>query len=423
MTPLWGTFSAGAARRFGRGFVPAGGGGGAGGKLFAWGYNGYGQLGQSNTTNYSSPIQIGSGTTWSKLGSNYFQHNAIKTDGTMWAAGYNGYYNLGTGNTTQYTSPVQVGSDTDWSFVADLGTDAGDAPWLHAVKTNGSRWSAGYDGYGQCGYGSTTSYRTTLSQPYSDSPGWSMIAQGDFHTMGIKTNGTLWGWGRGYEGQIGNNGTSYYASPVQIGAGTNWSKVACGYMHTIAVKTDGTIWSWGDGGNGFGAVGQLGFNTSYTYSCYICTCSTGYPYYQCCGGYYGTCTNYYNYSSPVQIGSGTTWADVAAGAGHVLARKTDGTLWVWGYNSNGQLGVSNSTNYSSPVQVGAGTTWSKISGGYAHTLATKTDGTLWAWGYNGYGNLGTSNTTSYSSPVQVGSGTGWTEISAGGYSSFGISTT
>ena len=103
------------------------------------------------------------------------------------------------------------------------------------------------------------------------------------------------------------------------------------------------------------------------------------------------------YSSPKQIGALTTWSNITAGRNHTLATKTDGTLWSWGYNVYGPLGLGNITNYSSPKQVGSLTTWLKIAGGYAHTIATKTDGALWSWGYNNFGQLGLGNLTRCSS--------------------------
>ena len=98
----------------------------------------------------------------------------------------------------------------------------------------------------------------------------------------------------------------------------------------------------------------------------------------------------------------------------------DKPLWACGYNYYGQLGQQlgqgDITNYSLPVQVGTLTTWSQIAGGFRHTLATKTDGTLWAWGYNNYGQLGTGDSyINYSSPVQVGSLTTWSKIAGGRY--------
>ena len=172
----------------------------------------------------------------------------------------------------------------------------------------------------------------------------------------------------------------------------------------LAVKTDGTLWAWGRAANG-----GLGDGTTVAKS------------------------------SPVQVGALTTWATVLAStARHSLAVKTDGTLWSWGANFNGQLGLGNTTSYSSPKQVGALTTWSKLSGGQVFSHAIKTDGTLWAWGDGGAiftpgpyaylpavparGALGLGNTTVYSSPKQVGALTTWTEVSSRDYAVLAIKT-
>ena len=95
--------------------------------------------------------------------------------------------------------------------------------------------------------------------------------------------------------------------------------------------------------------------------------------------------------------------------------ELDGTLWAWGRNNYGELGLGDAANRSSPVQVGALTDWSAIGVGYCHSLAIKTDGTLWAWGSNGYGQLGLGDATNRSSPVQVGALTDWSAIGAGYY--------
>ena len=149
------------------------------------------------------------------------------------------------------------------------------------------------------------------------------------------------------------------------------------YASCAAIKTDGTLWTWGANNNG-----QLGLGNTTTYS------------------------------SPKQVGALTTWASIAATgqaatATFIGAIKTDGTLWTWGVNNVGQLGLGNLTNYSSPKQVGALTTWSKVFCITGNMFAIKTDGTLWAWGQNTAGVLGLGNTTAYSSPKQVGALTTW----------------
>ena len=122
-----------------------------------------------------------------------------------------------------------------------------------------------------------------------------------------------------------------------------------------------------------------------------------------------------NRSSPVQIGTLTVWATSSSGNYSSFAIKTDGTLWSWGINTVGTLGLSDTINRSSPVQVGALTNWFKVSMGQggAHCSAIKTDGTLWTWGYNNFGQLGHNNVLTYSSPKQVGALTNWTSVSSG----------
>ena len=126
-------------------------------------------------------------------------------------------------------------------------------------------------------------------------------------------------------------------------------------------------------------------------------------------------------SSPVQVGALTSWYKISGGnESGTFATKTDGTLWVWGFNGQYQLGTGTTTNYSSPKQLGALTTWSKITGGWLQTIAIKTDGTLWSWGRSNYGQLGLGNTTAYSSPKQVGSSAGWLNVAAGSYFTLAI---
>ena len=274
---------------------------------------------------------------------------------------------LGLGNTTSYSSPKQVGALTTWLTVA--------AGYAHVVatKSDGTLWTWGYNANGQLGLGNVTYYSSPKQVGALTT--WSKIAAARLATFSIKTDGTLWSWGYNATGQLGDGTATNRSSPVQVGALTTWLTVAAGSYHTIATQTNGTLWTWG-----YNANGQLGLGTS--------------------GG--GT-----QRSSPVQVGLLTTWLNIAGGGYNTLAVKTDGTLWSWGYNAQGQLGLGNTTDYSSPKQVGALTAWLKVASGLYHSIVTKTDGTLWAWGQGGSGQLGLGNLTYYSSPKQVGGLTTW----------------
>ena len=188
----------------------------------------------------------------------------------------------------------------------------------------------------------------------------------------------LWTWGRNNQGQLGNDNTTDYSSPVQVPG--SWEKVMRkGNSFRIAIKNGGELWAWGAN-----TTGQLGQNSTT------------------------------RYSSPVQVGSGTDWASntfsMSNGPAQVAVIKTDGTLWTWGKNRYGSLGLNHASTYqSSPTKI-PGTSWAKVSCSNENMAAIKTDGTLWAWGYGGDGQLGQGNNQHRSSPVQMGSGTDWREV-------------
>lgn len=339
------------------------------GQLWAWGYNLGGQLGLNNATNYSSPVQVGSYASWRKIAAHNGAHG-IKADGTLWSWGDNTNGRLGVGNTIPYSSPVQVGALTSW-------VSASASPVHSAfIRSDGTLWTVGTGNLGQLGVNNTNNYTSPVQ--VGGLTTWKTISASGYSgcTHAIKTDGTLWAFGENGLGNLGTGNTTSYSSPVQVGALTNWLDLSGGNYHSVAVKTDGTIWAWG-----YNAYGGLGFGVSGAI-----------------------------YSSPVQIGSGTNWKQVSCGIYTSGAVKTDGTLWMWGLNNTGQLGLGNTLSYSSPVQVGSLTTWKEVTVSGTSTYAVKTDGTLWAWGDGASGALGNNGTANYSSPIQIGSLTTWVRL-------------
>jgi len=210
---------------------------------------------------------------------------------------------------------------------------------------------------------------------------WKQVTIGGDSVAAIKNDGTLWTWGNNSYGQLGNNlgsGRNRYSVPQQI-TGTTWSQVSAKYYNMAAVKTDGTLWTWG-----LANKGQLGNNTAGP-----------------------------NKSSPVQVGTGTTWSYVSSGY-NMAGIKTDGTLWCWGSNYLGQQGNGGVADVSNPAQLGSDTWITAYTTGYS-TYGIKTNGTLWAWGQNNLGQLADNTIVRKSSPVQIyGGGTNWQSLAIPG---------
>jgi alpha-tubulin suppressor-like RCC1 family protein len=288
------------------------------------------------------------------------------------------------------------GAIRDWYMLNEGPWDSvsGGMNFGSGIKTDGTLWSWGYGYNGQLGHGiaGSVDYFSPV-ETVAGGNNWKQVSCADYSTAAIKTDGTLWLWGLNYPygGILGDNTTTDRSSPAQtVSGGNNWKQVSHAGMTSAAIKTDGTLWTWGR--NSYGYDGALGDNSATSRS------------------------------SPVQtIIGGTNWREVSNGGICMAAIKTDGTLWTWGINSNGQLGDGTTENRSSPVQIiTGGTDWKQVSCSTNHMAAIKTDGTLWAWGYNGAtvygdvigGQLGDNTMESRSSPVQVVSDRTWATVVA-----------
>ena len=333
-------------------------------------------------TNMAGENYVGTAYTFQALGYNY----------NLFGWGQNTEGNLAQNNLTPgYSSPVQV-PGTSWAY-ASVSSDG----FVLATKTDGTLWAWGNNDEGQLAQNDagTTNRSSPVQIPGTtwDVSDFDKIS-GDFYSCGaIKTDGTLWMWGHNNRGQLGQNEgiNKDKSSPCQVGSDTTWKYISTGSNGsnaTFGVKTDGTAWAWGSS-----SYGILGLNQ---------------------GGVINASTQY---SSPVQL-PGTNWDIVRCSAGETLAmgRKTDGTLWVWGYQASGRFGIPSiphGSQRSSPCQI-PGTTWSSEFSLRMSTIgAIKTDGTLWMWGSNN-GGLGISSRTNRSSPVQI-PGTTWKHVANNSY--------
>lgn len=321
--------------------------------VWVWGRNGcFSIFDFNNNASYTSPTYYSSNT-WVHVSTLGQVTHGIKTDNTLWVWGGGGtspgavccgIIGLGVGGpgTFIYCSPTQIGG-TQWKDLSGIGNTT-----RHALKTDGTLWGWGQGGNGVIG--------NNTANPCNPSPvqipgsNWSILSRysssSGNHQFAIKTDGTLWGWGSGANGQIGDGTTTSRSSPTQV-PGTSWTVVERGNTQSYGLKSDGTLWTWG--------------------------------------------------TSPTQV-PGTQWVDVRSlNYSGYSALKNDNTLWVAGVNTCGRLGLNSaggSIPLNSPVQLPG--SWACIF----ESTAKKTDGTFWVWGL-GAVNLTSIAAANTSSPVQL----------------------
>jgi alpha-tubulin suppressor-like RCC1 family protein len=353
------------------------------GSLWCWGNNSHGQLGTGDTRAEPTPIRIDRGELEGSVAGVYLPQGsgdissrtafscARRNDGTLWCWGSNEYGQLGTGNTQGSLQPVQV---------VDLGTE------VHAVslgggfacarKNDNSLWCWGANEFGQLGLGDTEN-RTRPEQVDAANLGTDVryASTGAIHTCARKTDGTLWCWGNNQNGQLGTGDTMPRTVPTRIESPDLSADVdapAAGSMFSCATKTDLTLWCWGAN-----QYGQLGVGDD---SMRLSPAIVELP----------------------DLAGGVPL--ISAGGAHTCAAKSDGTLWCWGNNRSGQLGAGNKDNSSVPVQVKSEQFGAQIGVVYAgglHTCARNLDNSLWCWGSNQYGQLGIGSGPGRDTPVLV----------------------
>ena len=244
------------------------------------------------------------------------------------------------------------------------------------LASDGSLWSWGCDflGWPVLGLGSRVHESTRLRR-IGNETNWISIAAGDAHNLAVKSDGTIWTWGKSVQARFAR--MQPIPAPIPAAPGKDWKQAATGGSHySVALKRDGTLWGWGN--NWAGSVGILSTNGS---------------------------------SVPVQIGSATNWIKVWAGSLETVGMQSDGTLWYWGENPNPAFDQEEGQIFT-PTRISQDTNWVDVGFGVNTVLAIKSDGTLWAWGRQAHVYTGASDSAQNVTPTRVGTNSDWASLSA-----------
>ena len=312
------------------------------GNLYGSGANDNSVMGTNNTIDRSTPSkEFTSSTNWRHVSAGFYFVSAIKTDGTLWTWGDEFYGALGVNDSVARRTPVrEFTSSSNWVSLS-AGYDH-----MCAIKSDGTLWCWGRNNFGQLGINNTITMSTPV-QEFTSSTNWKDVYCFTTNTLALKNDGTLWEFGSAVLGRW-VDGILYKSTPVQeFTSSTNWKKVQSG----LALKTDNTLWTWGNG--------ALGVPSGVIYS------------------------------SPILYSNTILWKDISQDSQTSHGIQVNGSLWSWGRGDSGQMGNNTTTiSNNNPVrEFTSSTNWAKVFGGDS-VGAIKTDGTLWVWGRNDLGQLG-----------------------------------
>ncbi len=328
------------------------------GSLWCWGRNDSGELGLGDTSDRSTPHQVGDDNDWASVSAGGAYTCAIRDDHTLWCWGQNNHGQLGLGDDNDRNIPHQVDVGIDWNHVSTIRSHA------CATGDDGSLWCWGRGSAGMLGLGDTSN-RNTPHQVGDDND-WNALAPGGFHSCATGEDDSLWCWGNNSYGQLGLGHQTNRNTPHQVGDRTDWDHVSAGTNHTCATSDDDSLWCWG-----WSNAGQLGLG------------------------------EISHRITPHQVDDDIDWVTVSAGFDHSCGIGDVDSLWCWGSNSDGQLGLGDTSNRNTPHQVSGDEQWTDLAAGADHTCAITEDRTLWCWGYNYYGQLGIGDETDRTTPHQV----------------------
>ena len=311
------------------------------GKVWSWGLDSSGQLGQSRFLSSAVPAVVVGLNGVVQVSAGYSHSLALDQDGTVWAWGSNGYAELGDGSYRDSGTPVRLTS------ISDVQAIAAGPYYSIALKRDGTVW----------GWGSTfPSPSDNPSVPSFALNNALAIAAADGHNLALDREGSVWAWGGNRQGQLGDGTTIDRLKPIKVQGLSGVIAIAATSTNSYALKSDGTVVGWGE--NSRGQIGDGSTTTRLT---------------------------------PALIKGLDHVIEFRAGSNHALARRTDGSIWGWhwGYELAGELGSDPVISISTPVPLAVGVdAIATMAVGDATSALVRKDGSVYMGGKNAAGQLG-----------------------------------
>src|SRR5690242_1370666 len=335
----------------------------------SWGDDSFGELGDGTLTTRPLYGDIAAGSNVVQVAAGRTHNLALRSDGTVTAWGLNDHGALGDGTTTDRSTPVQVQGLTGVMTQVAAGEE-----FSLALRSDGTVWAWGRNDHGQLGRG-TVSGGELVPARVSVLNRVTKISAGRDFALALRSDGIVFAWGSNRFGQVGNGDMSYspVSVPVKVAGLSQVTGISAGRDSALATETSGisavtSVWAWGSNDDG-----QLGDGTA-----------TG-------------------HSTPERVtGLPVSIAGITVGGQFAAVLGTDGSVWGWGVNDLGQLNFAPSRPVTRPVnEIAAGSRITQISAGFLHMLALRSDGTVLGWGSNFFSQLGNGLGANTSGPVQV----------------------
>ena len=325
--------------------------------VWAWGAGTWGRLGSGNLNDSPVPIPVGGVSGIVAIAVGYNHNVALDSSGRVWVWGYNNEGQLGDGTQTNRSSAYQL----PVAAIANVVAVAAGSNHTLALKSDGTVWAWGRNVEGQLGNDQAggTQQRSLVPVPVSGASGIQSIAAGLHHSLAVTGAGDVLAWGYNDQHQLGVSPNTNRLTPVTLAGFGDVAKVAAGDHHSLALMTDGTVQAWGAMGAGPGGT------------------------------------------APVIVPGLSGVTAIATGGAHALVLMSDGTLKAWGLNGLGQIGDGTQETRPSPVPISGPTGIVSISSRTSHNLAVSQAGIVWAWGDNGSGRLGDGTQQRRYSPVPI----------------------